>query len=406
MGDRVLYKTESLTAAYEELGALIRTLEDVADGLDRVNTSAQWWGQVSVRVSGSSSNARSAVKTLRSQVKRTADTVSDIRSGVVKTRAAFDAADSKIVRLADGVSQGSGHEWGYANGAPYMVRNVSVSIETEPYSRWDQFQKEFSDRFGWNEALAGAGYIGTIYDFVQDIKNGKSWQDFARTGVDITQFIQGATKTWSNYKRIGRAVGAQKAQAWWFKNVTGLRPLGRASSAKKFSTRFANNLTNKTSPFNAQLKEILGDFAGKNGAGRAAVAWAGIAVDGVLNWSENREEQRQSGGTMSDARVVAETVTETAVGAAVSYGAGIVVGAAVTAALGTVAAPGVVVVGLTGLAVAGINAGVQALTGKSVTEFVSDGILDTMESVGNAIGNGIQSVGETLGNWFGKLSWA
>lgn len=116
MGDRVLYKTESLTDAYEELGALVRALEEVANGLDRVNTSAEWWGRVSARVSGNSSDARSAVRTLRSQVKRAVDKVSDIRSGIIKTRTAFDAADGRIERLADGVSRGSGHEWGHGGG--------------------------------------------------------------------------------------------------------------------------------------------------------------------------------------------------------------------------------------------------------------------------------------------------
>lgn len=80
------------------------------------------------------------------------------------------------------------------------------------------------------------------------------------------------------------------------------------------------------------------------------------------------------------------------------YGAGIVVGAAITAVAGSVAVPGVVVVAASGAIIAGVNAGVQALTGKSTTEWISDGILDT----GKAIGNKIDSAAKSVAGWFWK----
>jgi len=52
--------------------------------------------------------------------------------------------------------------------------------------------------------------------------------------------------------------------------------------------------------------------------------------------------------------------------------------------------------------VAGLNAGVKALTGKTTTEWISDGILDT----GKAIGNAVSGAARSIGNWFGKLSFA
>ena len=76
-----------------------------------------------------------------------------------------------------------------------------------------------------------------------------------------------------------------------------------------------------------------------------------------MNWFSNKDEQACSNGTMSDGRVIAETITETAIDTALTYGTGIVVGAAVTATLGTVAAPGIVVVAASGAIVAGLNAG-------------------------------------------------
>ncbi|MBR2038594.1 MAG: hypothetical protein IKA09_12855 [Lachnospiraceae bacterium] len=267
------------------------------------------------------------------------------------------------------------------------------------------FIDEFRSNFGWKEILSGAGYIGTIYNLVNEIKEGKTWKDLAKAGVDTYQFLSGAAKTYNNYKKIGNAVGTKTAMAWWAKNVTGLKPLGRASTAQNPLTRFANNLTNKTSPFNAQLNNVLDNFKGANGAGKAIASWGSVAVDGVLNWFGNKEEQANSGGSMSDGRVIAETITETAVDTVLTYGTGIVVGAAVTAALGTVAAPGVVVVAASGAIVAGLNAGVEALTGKTTTEWVSDTILDVGEAIGSAVSDVAQNVTSAVGNWFEKLSF-
>ena len=267
------------------------------------------------------------------------------------------------------------------------------------------FTDEFLSNYGWKEILSGAGYIGTIYNLINDIRDGKSWRDLAKTGVDTYRFLSGAAKTYNNYKKIVNAVGTKTAMAWWAKNITGLKPLGRASTAKNPFTRFANNLTNKTSPFNAQFKNIVNNFKGANGVGKAVASWGTVAVNGVLNWFSNKDEQANSNGTMSDGRVIAETITETVVDTALTYGTGIVVGAAVTAALGTVAAPGIVVVAASGAVVAGLNAGVKALTGKTTTEWISDTILDTGEAIGSAVSNAAKNVSESIGSWFGKLSF-
>ena len=61
--------------------------------------------------------------------------------------------------------------------------------------------------------------------------------------------------------------------------------------------------------------------------------WGGVLIDGVANWYSNKEEQALSNGTMSDERVAAETITETAIGTVMGYGSEIIIGAAVTAAL-------------------------------------------------------------------------
>lgn len=269
--------------------------------------------------------------------------------------------------------------------------------------RWKIFADEFSSNFGWKEILSGAGYIGEIYNFINDIRNGKSWLDFCRTGVKIYQFLSGAAKTFNNYMKIGRVVGSGTAMTWWAKAITGLKPLGRASTAKNPVARFINNLTNKTSPFNAQLKNVVNNFKGANGIGKAIASWAGVLLTGVTNAFSNIEEQKASNGTMSTGRVIAETITETVIDTALTYGAGIVVGAAVTTVLGTAAAPGIIVVAATGAIMAGLNAGVKALTGKRTTEWISDFILDRETEI---IGSAVNRVTKSIGNWFGKLSFA
>ena len=133
--------------------------------------------------------------------------------------------------------------------------------------------------------------------------------------------------------------------------------------------------------------------------------WRDAFTAELLNWFSNKDEQASSNGTMSDGRVIAETITETAIDTALTYGTGIVVGAAVTATLGTVAAPGIVVVAASGAIVAGLNAGVKALTGKTTTEWISDTILDTGEAIGNAVSNVAKNVSVSTGSWFGKLSF-
>ena len=280
------------------------------------------------------------------------------------------------------------------------IENTGVVTE-----RGNVFLNEFSQNYGWKEILKGAGYFGTVYDLVQDINKGKTWTDFARTGVKVGQFVLSAAITFNKYKKIGRAVGTKTAMAWWGKKITGLKPLGRVSIAKNPLTRFKNNLTNKTSPFSAQIKNVVKDFKGVNGVGRAVASWANVAVTGVTNWFANKEEQAASNGKMSDARVIAETITETVVDTALVYGAGIVVGAAVSALL-PVAAPGIVVVAASGALVAGINAGIKALTGKPVTEWVSDGILDIGKAIGKGVSNMAKKASKAVGKWFKKLSFA
>lgn len=300
--------------------------------------------------------------------------------------------------------------FGTASLAEYVAQWKTEHTD-EHYARCEfseknsSFVEELKKNYGVDDLLAGSGYIGKIHGFIDDIKSAEGWYDYVDTGANIFSFLTNAKKTWNNYKLIGNAVGVKTSTTWWFKNVTGIKPLGRASTASTWIKRFGNNLTNKTSPFAAQLKDVGKNFTGGNGVGKAVSSWASVAVTGVVNFFGNKQEQEESNGTMSDGRVVAETITETAIDTAITLGASAVVGAAV-AACTTVALPGVVVTAAAGLVIAGANAGIKALTGKSGTEWASDLILDTGEKVVSAVGNAAKNVKNAVGGWFKKLKFA
>lgn len=254
-------------------------------------------------------------------------------------------------------------------------------------SAFDVFKEEFSKNFTIKDALKGAGYISTIYGIVDGVKKGEGWKGILENGQKIKDFLTTISKDYHRYHKIGNAVGSDTARAWWFKNAIGTKSIGRVSTAKNVTTRFFNNLSNKTSPFHQQLEKIRGNFTGKNGFASAAASWGTVIVSGVSNYRSNRDEQKESGGAMSDGRVVAETITETVVDTVLVNTAQVVVGAAISAVAGTVGAPAIAVTLVSGAVVAGVNAGVKAITGKSTTEWISDGILDIGSKALKAIGS-------------------
>ncbi|MBO5474615.1 MAG: hypothetical protein J6A08_12665 [Lachnospiraceae bacterium] len=366
--------------------------ENLVNELDRIADEVNNIGHNLAFKVSSKSNIRVRIKIAKSSIDVHKNAMVSMKSALSDVLDVYERNEQQLV----------GHAPQIRN--PTAETTASVIVEEKDFL--EVFTDEIALNYGWDEILAGAGYIGTIRDLINDIKNGKTWEDFAESGMKVYDFISEAVQTLKRYKKIGNAVGKKTAMAWWAKSITGLKPLGRASTAKNPVTRFVNNLTNKTSPFNAQFKNIIKDFKGGNGVGKAVASWASVAVTGVTNWFSNKEEQNASGGTMSDGRVIAETITETVIDTALTYGTNIVVGAAVTTALGTVAAPGVLVVAASGLIVAGVNAGVKALTGKNVTEWASDAILDAGEVIGNAVGNAAKKVSGAIGSWFKKLSFA
>ena len=133
--------------------------------------------------------------------------------------------------------------------------------------------------------------------------------------------------------------------------------------------------------------EVTGDTAGNAIKGTKIAGWA-LAL--VANGFSNYEEF--SKGEITGERAVAETVLET--GIDIGKGALLAAGAAAGAAALGIAAPAVVVGGVAVAASAVLDFACKQLTGKAVTELVSDTILD----VGEAVINGAKEVASGIGN--------
>lgn len=226
-----------------------------------------------------------------------------------------------------------------------------------------------------------------------------TWGDLLKYNVAAVELFYKALSTLEDYLKIGNAVGVKQTTVNWLKNVVDWKVDGHWSVAKDPVTNFIKNFTNKTSPIRNYLKNACDDLFFKNGIGNAVVSWAGIVVDGLVNWVDNKGEQLESGGMMSDGRVWAETIMETGVETVMTYAAGAVATAAIaagaTAAGATVAIPAAVVTVIGVATVGAVNGITYLLTGETATEHISDEILDWGEGVI-----------ESIGKWFKGLSFA
>lgn len=278
----------------------------------------------------------------------------------------------------------------------------------------------WSELGGWKGLFKGS-CVGKFIGWGEDLSKAVTWSDVAKVGYKAYDFVKDASKKYNNYMKIGRAIGTGKARANWAKKLLGLNKVYGRSKAKNVFTRFKNNLTNKTSPYNlkATFKDAFDGFKFKKGnVGKAAASWMGLVLDGVSNYKANKQEQAENG--MSDARVIGETVVETGTNFLLSTGATAIVGAAAAAVL-PFSAPAVAIAAVGGLAVSGINAGIKALTGKTATEHISDFVMDFVESPADAVKNvgkavasgvskaadavksGVKSIGNKIGNCIKSL---
>lgn len=108
----------------------------------------------------------------------------------------------------------------------------------------------------------------------------------------------------------------------------------------------------------------------------------------------------------STGRKVAETITESAVDIAVDAGIKAGVTVAATALLGATPV-GWAAVGV-GVAAVGVkwiaDQAFKHFTGKDMTEYISDGIIDGAKKVCNNVGNAVQTGLKNIGGWWNNLT--
>ena len=386
MADRIIVDFEALDRISDRLNAAGRELDQAMSQLARLRVTRD--AGADVRISGCGTTLRATGMTVSAGT--VAEAISSYKSAVGSVSwysGNLGAAVKSVHDLFETTENGlSGKKLDTGEVAPTNEGAESGSSDT-------QFD------YDWKDIIKSFGNAGKIFGIFDKIFHASTWNEWTSAGLSTWQTISKIAKDYKNYTKIGRAIGTNNAMANFWKKQFGFRTVGHASTASSPKARFYNNLHNTTSPYN--LSDAFAPLTGKKGIGTTVAAWAGVALTGISNAFSNIEEQKASNGTMSNGRVVAETISETVIDTVVTYAGTAVVGAAITAATGVVAAPVVVAIA-TGVAIAGINAGVKALTGKSATEWVSDAILDTAVAVGNAVANGARAVA----SWFSKLSFA
>ena len=290
----------------------------------------------------------------------------------------------------------------------------SVTIETiAGKSESSESGTSLSDTSVLQEILYSFGLFGKITKYITNLSDNSEWYEWVSDGLSGWNLISKLSTDISNYAKVGTMIGTGTSVSYFLRNFFGLNATGYASQASSLSARFYNNLHNTTSSYT--LSGAFSSFTGAKGVAAAVTSWAGVALTGVASAYSNLQEQNESGGTMSTGRVVAETVTETAISTLITYGGSALIGAGIAAVTGTVAAPVVVAIA-TGAVIAGANAGVSYLTNgetTSIVEFASDTILNVATDVGSTVsdmlessGTAVASIGKTVSGWFGSLSFS
>ena len=176
MSDHILYKSSSLSEAAAELNRLMDTLDDVAAGLARVDTSAEWWLKVGSMTLAGRRDARSTMELLRKKAGRVQNYVSETTNGVRRTQALFDDAERRVSAEIDAVCTGKGFVQN-AGGAT----SGSSGTNTEKQGWFDSLSDAFRSAIDQMKDGIRAGY-GAIVRNLKDCKaywvdnwNNKGW---------------------------------------------------------------------------------------------------------------------------------------------------------------------------------------------------------------------------------------
>ncbi|HWQ79792.1 MAG TPA: hypothetical protein VN381_13285 [Anaerovoracaceae bacterium] len=251
-----------------------------------------------------------------------------------------------------------------------------------------------------------AGYFGAVLSFSEGIftgimapLTGKSFVNTIKTGLTALKALNNLEEDIKNLGKVKRILHPETIKASWMKRLVGWTDVykGTASEAGSWSTRFYNN-------FQKVKFDDFKDYAAEGG--KAAFAWAGVALNTVLNGIDNYNEMKDD--KISAGRAVAETVAETGIDIAKNALIGAAVTAGIAAAVGS--APVLAVAAGTIAISMGLDSATKRITGlnggKAVgfTEFASDTYLNALETEGDIIKNKFNNAVNCFNNSVGAIT--
>ena len=268
-----------------------------------------------------------------------------------------------------------------------------------------------------------AGFVGGILGVGQGLakfalggNTGADITGLMKTGLSLTKTVSNMIKDANNIGKVARMVGSENAKVMWSNRMFGLtKVIKQPSKAVAWAKQVQTN-------FNSQMKERLGAFTGAKGGVKAGFAWAGVAIEGVLNtfkydgkqkeaWGRGEEYSNWEKGTKIVTATIAGTVKTMVIGAAIAAiapAAPVVIAAGAAAVIGTALDFGVSKL-WDGKYDGVSDAAADAVwhIGKGVVKFVNDPV-NTAKDVGKAIGKGFNNLVNCFNNPFGKVSaaWA
>lgn len=286
--------------------------------------------------------------------------------------------------------------------------------------------------------FSNVGSLGDGFAFIENFKNiitnakdgniGKAVAEILNGGFNFYKVAEQCAEHIEEFKQVKADKSTKEAIANWTKSAAGLEEVTGISNSDKFLEAFKTNITDVDSPFSVkhlfndykwnggiplddtmtdEAKKLAESARGKANA-TAALSWIEVGLSGITNLFDNIEEKKESDGTMSNARVAAETVIETGSGIALRKIGTALIGGAITAGLtaigAPIAAPALLAITLaSNIAVTGADAIIEKTTQKKATEWISDFILDGVENIAAKIGEGVKNVFNPKPTWSDEM---
>lgn len=346
---------------------LINLRKRINNQSDLLYSYSQVLGTVNNNMSDTDNSLRNDAKKITCQMNRITNVMSVCQNGTNRSKKIWglNAEDYSFITSLFG---------GGIGGAA-----LSTKALTDGMKKWS-----------W-DSIKSAGYVGTVLGlgegFISMVKGTSTPLSSAKTLRSAWKAIKNFDIDAGNMGKVKRILHPDTYKVAWENKIFGIgnyfgKTTGAASKASSWSTRFYNNFQK------AGAKEI------------AKVGWTSVALSGIVNIFDNREEYKS--GEISQGRAIAETITETAVDVAtdvvLTAGAAAAVGATAVALGATVAAPAVAVAAVTVGAKMALDGIALWATGgeKNFTEAASDAILDVGTAIGKGVASGVKKVGKAI----------